>query len=176
MIIKNIAGERFFVAPGSSLEGLDLRGADLTEADLSESHLTKADLTDADLTDADLTDADLTGVDLTKANLRIANLARANLKGANLTGANLARVNLTGAIMPDGRTWEAYRADPLAGICEEPEARARALSAWGNHTWQDCPMHTAYGWESVEDAPETKRFLVGAFIALFDSKLLKGAK
>jgi len=148
MIIRNIAGKTLLTTPGSSLQGVDLARADLTKANLTGSNLTEADLYGADLTGA-------------------------NLTGANLTGAYLARANLTGAIMPDGRTWEEYQADPLAGICEEPEARARALSAWGNHTWQDCPMHTAYGWTSVADAPETKRLLASAFVALFDAELLQ---
>ena len=150
------------------LQDANITEANLTEANLRMANLTRANLKGANLTGANLTGADLTGADLTKANLRMANLTRANLKGANLTGANL-----TGAIMPDGRIWEAYRADPLAGICEDPEARARALSAWGNHTWRNCPMHTAYGWTSIQDAPETKRLLVSAFIALFDSELLR---
>ena len=124
---------------------------------------TGSSLSKIDLHEANLTNANLTGVNLTEA----------NLTKADLTGANLMEADLTGAIMPDGRTWEEYQADPLAGICEEPEARARALSAWGHHTWQDCPMHAAYGWRSVRDAPETKRLLVSTFVALFDSRLFE---
>jgi len=168
MIIKNMAGETLLTTPGSSL-----RSADLRENDLTGANLTEADLTGANLTEADLYVADLTGANLTEADLYGADLTGANLTEANLTRAYLWKTNLTGAIMPDGRTWEAYRTDPLAGICEEPEARDRAISAWNSHSWRNCPMHTAYGWTSIEDAPETKRLLVSAFVALFDSELLR---
>src|SRR3990167_1426328 len=92
---------------------------------------------------------------------------RASLNRASLDGASLV-----GAIMPDGRTWEAYKLDPLAGICDEPEARKRAIAAWGSHTWGACPMHMAHGWNSISDAPGDKRIAVAAFVALFDSRLL----
>jgi hypothetical protein len=74
--------------------------------------------------------------------------------------------------MPDGRAWELYRADPLAGICDEPDARNRAIDAWGNHLWTDCPMHAAHGYTSIADAPEDKRIMVAAFVAVFDAELL----
>jgi len=181
MIVKNMVGETLLTTPRSSLSGEDLTGDNLGGAFLYRVNLTEANLTKANLTGANLMGADLTGANLTEADLYVADLMGADLTGADLTGADLTRANLfeanlTGAIMPDGRTWEAYQADPLAGICEESEARARALSAWGHHTWRNCPMHTAYGWKSVGDAPKAKRLLVGAFIALFDAKLLKPEK
>jgi len=178
MIIRNYAGETLLTTTGSSLSGADLQGAnlrdaDLRNADLRDADLMMADLMMADLTGAKLTGAYLTGVNLMEADLRMADLTSADLTRANLQMAHLRGADLTGAIMPDGRTWEAYQADPLAGICDDQEARTRALSAWNSHSWFDCPMHTAYGWKSVEDAPETKRLLVSTFIALFDSWLLK---
>ena len=96
----------------------------------------------------------------------------ADLRGANLRGANLWGADLQNAILPDGRKFEDYLLDPLAGICSEPDAVSRALSAWGSHTWQDCPMHAAFGWNNISDAPKDKQLLVSAFIALFDAKLL----
>ena len=100
-------------------------------------------------------------------NLRNASLRNANLRNASLDGANLA-----GATMPDGRLFEEYRADPLAGICDEPAARERAIAAWGSHTWSDCPMHAAHGYAGINDAPADKRIAVAAFVALFDARLL----
>ena len=102
-----------------------------------------------------------------RADLRRADLRRAGLGGADLRGADLRR-----AIMPDGRTWADYTADPLAGICDDPEARARATAAWEEHTWEDCPMHAAHGWTGVADAPAARRIAVAAFVALFDARLL----
>ena len=135
----------------------NLRGADLTGADLTEAYLQGADLTEAYLQGADLQGADLQGADL---------------QGAYLRGANLRGANLWGAIMPDGRTYDQWRADPLAGLCDTPEATDRAIAAWGAHTWRDCPMHAAHGWNGVEAAPEQKRQLVATFVALFDGRLL----
>ena len=77
--------------------------------------------------------------------------------GADLSGANLWGAYLTKAILPSGIRYEDYQRDPLAGICTEPKAKERALSAWDNHTWKDCPMHVAFGWSGVEDAPEEDR-------------------
>ncbi len=95
------------------------------------------------------------------------------LRGADLTGADLTRADLTDATMPDGRAWELYRLDAPAGICDAPEARERAIAAWGSHTWQDCPMHAAHGWSDLGDAPADKRRDVAAFVALFDARLLE---
>lgn len=114
-----------------------------------------------------------------KGSLESANLARAYLEGANFESADLAGAddfrgaNLARANMPDGRNWEDYSTDPLAGICTEPEARKRAIGAWGNHEWANCPMHAAHGWGSFTDAPEDKRRDVAAFVAVFDARLLR---
>lgn len=78
--------------------------------------------------------------------------------------------------MPDGRAWEVYSADPLAGVCDEPEARQRAIAAWGNHQWTNCPMHAAHGYSDIGDAPADKRILVAAFVAIFDANLLPQPK
>ena len=124
---------------------------------------TRANLYGADLDGANLYGANLAGAYLTGAYLHGANLRDANLRDANLAGANLA-----GAIMPDGRTYEQWQADPLAGLCAEPEARNRAIAAWGAHTWQDCPLTMGMGIHGPHEAPAEKRLLVATFVALFD--------
>jgi hypothetical protein len=91
---------------------------------------------------------------------------------APLAGANLADANLTGATLPNGMIWELYKLDPMAGICDEPAARDRAAAAWDNHSWRDCPMHAAYGWNGLADAPTDKRRDVACFVAVFDARLL----
>ena len=140
-----------------TLHGADLHGADLRWANLSEARLHEADLHGADLHGADLHGADLHG---------------ANLRGADLSEADLSGADLSRATMPDGRTFEAYAADPLAGICQDAAARDRAVAAWGNHSWEDCPMHVANGYNGVGDAPAAARIAVAAFVALFVSLLL----
>ena len=122
---------------------------------------------------ANLRGADLRGADLHGAYLHGAYLHGANLHGADLSGADLSRADLLSrATMPDGRTFEAYAADPLAGICQDAAARGRAVAAWGNHSWRDCPMHVANGYTGIGDAPAAARLAVAAFVALFDGVLL----
>ncbi len=148
------------------LTGANLTGANLTGANLTGADLAGANLTGANLTGADLTGADLRGATLAAANLEGANLRDADLAGANLAAANLTRANLTRATMPDGRTWEAYQADHLAGLCQTPEIRAKAIAAWGAHTWQDCPMHAAHGVTAPADLN------MATWVALYDANLL----
>jgi Pentapeptide repeats (8 copies) len=116
--------------------------------------------------------ASLRGANLRGAYLRGADLGGAYLRGANLRGAYLRGANLRGATMPDGRAWADFLLDPLAGICSDPEARKRAVEAWGNHEWTSCPMHAAHGWTSIDQAPEAIRRNVAAFVAVFDAGLL----
>ena len=124
--------------------------------------LSRADLHQADLREADLRGADLHG----------AYLSGADLRGADLSEADLSEADLSRATMPDGRTFEAYAADPLAGICQDAAARDRAVAAWGKHSWEDCPVHAAMGYTGIDDAPAATRIAVAAFVALFDGVLL----
>ena len=105
-------------------------------------------------------------------NAALVTLRGAYLSGAYLHGAHLSGADLSRATMPDGRTFEAYAADPLAGICQDAAARGRAVAAWGNHSWKDCPMHAANGYTWIGDAPAAARLAVAAFVALFDGVLL----
>ena len=131
----------------------------------------RADLRDAYLRGANLTDADFRDANLTKANL-----TKANLTDANLTDTDLQDADLTEATMPDGRQWEEYRRDPIAGICRTPEVRERAETAArdGGHVWSNCPMHAAHGWGGMGDVPADLRITVAAFVAVYDSGLLDG--
>ena len=155
--------------------GADLSSADLRWADLRSAELRSANLHGASLRGASLNSADLRGANLSSADLRGANLSSADLSSADLHWADLHGASLRGAVLPDGRTDEAYRQDPLAGICDDPEARARAEAAWGHHTWTDCPMHAAHGWSGIGDAPADRQRDVAAFVALFDARLLERA-
>lgn len=148
--IRNLQGEVLLSVNGN-LAGANLRGADLRSANLS-------------------------GASLRRANLGGVDFGGANLRGADLEGANLRGAYLGGATLPDGRKFEQYVNDPLLGICDEPDARKRAVAAWGNHRWGECPMSAAMGYQCLADAPEQKRLLVAAFVALFDSRLLPKTK
>jgi uncharacterized protein YjbI with pentapeptide repeats len=144
----------------ADLSGADLRGANLSRANLSCANLSCAYLSGANLSRANLSGADLSGADL---------------RGADLSGADLRGAYLSRATMPDGRAWADYAADHLAGICVTPEVKAKAIAAWGKHTWQDCPMHNAFGADSVESASKACSVdpkLIGAWVALYDAELL----
>ena len=168
----------------ADLRGADLRGADLVGADLSHADLRGADLRGADLTSARLfmarlEAADLRGADLRGADLRMARFGHATLTDATLTGARFGGgypgddIALVGAAMPDGRSWEEYREDHLAGICSDPVVVARALAAWGGHTWESCPMGAAFGIDKFEDVEDAGlRLRVGCWVALYDAGLL----
>jgi uncharacterized protein YjbI with pentapeptide repeats len=167
--------------PRANLAGADLTGAYLGRANLGGVNLARANLTSVNLIGTYLARANLTSVNLTGAHLAGTYLGRANLAGANLTGVYLGRANLTGACltgattMPDGRAWKKYRADHLAGICDTPALRERAVAAWGKHQWSDCPMHAALGIAGAAEA-EDKAKRVGAWVALYDADLLERPK
>ena len=157
---------------GADLSGADLRWADLHGAYLRGAYLSRANLSGADLHGADLREADLSEADLIGARLSGADLRGADLSEADLSEADLHEADLHEATMPDGRTFEAYAADLLAGICQDAAARDRAVAAWGNHSWEGCPMHVANGYTGIGDAPAAARLAVAAFVALFDGVLL----
>lgn len=166
------------------LTGADLRAANLHDAILTRAvltvtnlmgaHLRAANLAGARLTRADLSYADLSyahmpRVVLTNADLRGADLSYADLPGAHLHDADLTYTILTDAVLTDGRTLAEWQADPLAGLCTDPEARARAIAAWGQHTWRDCPLHEGMGINGLYNInDDAKRRLAACFIALFD--------
>jgi uncharacterized protein YjbI with pentapeptide repeats len=161
----------------ADLRGADLRGAELSGLSLREAKLSGTNFSLADLSGADLSRAGLGGANLREANLREANLREADLRGADLRGANLTWANLieadlrgadlTESIMPDGRVWEEYQRDHLAGLCQTPEIRAKAIAAWGGHSWKDCPMHAAHG------VCRATTIEMAAWVALYDSGLLE---
>ena len=169
----NTDGKRADLSGAYLRGGVNLAGADLRYADLRDANLAGATLRGADLNCAKLNCAKLTGANLRGATLRDANLRDADLRCAKLSGAILTGADLTGATMPDGRTWEEYSADHLAGICDDPKVRARAIAAWGGRTWDDCPMHAALGVDGLRAITDAElRLRVGAWVALYDADLL----
>ena len=111
-----------------------------------------------------------------RASLDGARLVGARLVGASLVGASLDGARLDGASLPDGRDWETYKDDHLAGLCSTPEIVAKATEAWGGHDWGNCPMHAAYGIKGIDQAPEDKRIAMAAWVALYDARLLESPR
>jgi hypothetical protein len=185
---------------GASLYGADLRGANLYGADLRGASLYGANLGGADLYGADLRGADLRGANLGGANLYGANLRGANLyganlggaslggaslyganlRGANLYGANLGGASLGGASLGDdaiindaGETLGFWKTEVMpALLAAAPHAVSAA--AWNCHSWENCPMHEAFGIRTESEAPPLLRARVKEFVRFFDAGLIKG--
>ncbi len=125
--------------------------------------------------------ANLDGANLYGANLVRANLDGANLYGANLDGANLDGANLDGAkISPStrietGETWKEYLEQVLPALLT---AGGKALSDvvtkenWDCHTWDNCPMASAFASKDINGVPILLRPRANQFIKFFDAKLI----
>ena len=136
------------------------------------------DLSHANLSGADLSRADLSGANLSGANLSYAYLYDANLSGADLSGAylydaSLRDVDLRNAVMPNGKPWEEYLSVSVPELCVAGgKTLAEVAEHWDCHDWGNCPMHAAFGANSINDVPEKYRDDAGLFIALFDAELI----
>jgi len=83
---------------------------------------------------------------------------------ADLRGADLSKAKL-----PDGRTLDEYVAWLPSGLLTlGGKSLAEVAASWGNHTWTDCPMATAFGVQSLNEVPECHRQAAALFVALFD--------
>lgn len=47
-----------------------------------------------------------------------------------------------------------------------------ASGCWKCHDWTNCPLHCAYGANSIDDLPAERRADGAIFISLFDAKML----
>jgi len=147
----------------------------LTDAVLTGAVLTDAVLTGAVLTGADLTGAVLTGAVLTGAVLTGADLTGAVLTGALLTGALLTGAVLTRARLSDGVTWGEYLSEVVPALLTaggRPLEEVATPDVWACHTWQNCPMHAAFGADSLDDVPALHRWQAGRFVQFYDAKLI----
>ncbi|MDE2467315.1 MAG: pentapeptide repeat-containing protein, partial [Bradyrhizobium sp.] len=134
----------------------------------------------ANLDGADLTRANLYGANLTWANLTRANLDGADLTRANLYGANLARANLKHAEISDesnitGEPWKDYLEKVLPALLTaggKTIEQVVASGSWDCHTWQNCPMHEAFGIDDPSKGPLLLRPRIEQFVQLFDAGLI----
>jgi hypothetical protein len=146
-----------------TVSGDTLQGADLSQANLSWANLSGANLSETNLTRANLS----------RAYLSEADLSWANLSKANLTCADLTRADLTGTILPNGMTLPQYIEWLPSGLLTQGGKTLEEVAAsWGNHTWTDCPMATAFSVGSLQEIPECHRQGAALFIALYDGEHL----
>ena len=157
----------------ADLNGAYLRGADLNGADLSSANLSGVNLSSANLSGVNLSDAYLSGANLSGAYLRDANLSRANLSRTDLSGANLIGVKLSGAKLENGLSWEKYLSEVVPALCVAGGKSLEEVAAvWDCHSWKNCPMHIAFGVNSIEKIPALYQFEADRFVRFFDQKLI----
>ena len=141
----------------------------------NDADLRSADLRTADLRGADLRDANLSGADLRGADLRSANLSDANLSGADLYTANLRSADLRGANLSDAEKWEQYLTEVVPALLT---AGGKSLleilesGAWKCNSWENCPMHVAFGANNLQQVPVLFRPRAQEFIQFFDADLI----
>ena len=121
------------------------------------------------------------GADLRDANLSGANLRDADLSGADLSGADLSDADLSGAknvgdfTMSDGLKFSEYLRDVVPALLTAGGKTVKEIvdsGAWDCHSWDNCPMHVAFGIEDANEAPPLLRARVKEFVQFFDAKLI----
>ena len=168
---------------GANLRSANLSGENLSGTNLSGVNLSRANLSRADLSGAKISAADLGGANLSEANISEANIRGANLSGVNLSGANLSGVDLSsaylnnaklsGANLENGLSWERYLSEVVPALCIAGGKSLEEVAAvWECHSWENCPMHIAFGVNSIDEIPETHRLEARRFVMFFDQELI----
>jgi hypothetical protein len=169
---------------GASLVGASLDGASLVRASLDGASLVGASLDGASLVRASLDGARLVGARLVRARLdraRLvgASLVRASLDGASLDGASLDGASLVRASLEPKLTWEQYLSDVVPALLTaggKTLAEVLATGCWRCHTWDNCPMHAAFGIKTSDEGPVLLRPRIKEFVRFFDSGLIPEPK
>jgi hypothetical protein len=139
----------------------------------------RASLRNASLVGASLDGASLDGASLVGASLVGASLDGASLRNASLVGASLRNASLDGASLPHGETWQEYQdvlVPALLTAGGKTLDEVLATGCWDCHSWENCPMATAFGVHSEEAAIKKAPLLaprIREFVRFFDAGLLK---
>lgn len=186
---------------GAELRGADFSGAHLSHANfhgasLQDARFYQAQLVGADLSGATLHKASLHMADLRDANLRLTQFLASDLRGANLNqadlrGANFYRSLLLGpwaspitclseakfddVILPDGMRWSTYLKEVVPALLTAGGKSLREVletGCWDCHSWANCPLHAAFGVNSVDDVPALLQQRAREFLWFFDAKLI----
>ena len=104
---------------------------------------------------------------------RVWALGEENGKRADFSDADLSNANLSGAIFENGLSWEQYLSEVVPALCIAGGKSLEEVAAvWNCHSWENCPMHIAFGVNSLKEIPEMHREEVEQFITFFDQKLI----
>ena len=147
--------------------------ADFSGANLSDAFLSEVNLSSANLSGANLSGANLSGANLSGANLSGANLSDAYLSGAYLSHAYLGGADLKGAYLSGTLKWEQYLSEVVPALCIAGGKSLEEVAAvWNCHSWENCPMHIAFGVNSLIEIPALYQFEAERFVMFFDQKLI----
>ena len=119
-----------------------------------------------------LAGAKLRWANLRRANLRRADLSGADLRWADLSEANLRQADLSGAVLPNGETYEDFVAVMPRLLTAGGKTVDEVAQHWGCHSWENCPMHAAFGASGISEVPEEWRERAKLFVTLFDAGVL----
>ena len=152
----------------ANLGGTNLSGANLSGANLSGAYLRGANLSDTDLSGVNFSRANLSRTDLSGADLR-----GTDLEYANLRCANLSNVKLESAKLEKDLSWERYLSEVVPALCiAGGKSLEEVAEVWECHSWENCPMHIAFGVNSLKEVPAIYQFEAQRFVRFFDQKLI----
>jgi hypothetical protein len=150
-------------------------------ADLRSANLRLADLSSADLSSADLSSASLSSANLSSANLSSANLSSADLSSADLSLADLSSADLSSAknvgdmILNTGEKFSDYLKTVVPALLTGGGKTIQQIvesKAWECHSWENCPMATAFGVHQESECPLLLQPRVRQFVQLYDAGLI----
>jgi len=112
----------------------------------------------------------------TKTDLSSADLSSANLRYANLSSADLSYAkNLGDWTMPDGIKWSQYLSAVVPALLTaggKTMDEIQASGCWDCHSWENCPMHVAFGIGTPDEGPPLLRARIVEFIQFFDGRMI----
>jgi hypothetical protein len=188
-IINRFTGEVIFSTEAETIKeaveiavksGVNLFCANLVGVNLVGVNLVGVNLVGAGLRGTILDGARLDGALLTSASLCGASLCGTSLRGTILDDAILDDAILDGdSIMPDGLKFSRYLSEVVPALLTAGGKSLKEVvesGCWSCHSWENCPMHVAFGIESPDDAPALLRQRVKEFIQFFDAGLIPEPK
>lgn len=100
-------------------------------------------------------------------------MVRAVAGGAYLVGANLEGAYLRGANLGEIGNWEHYCSVVVPALLTAGGKPLEEVAAtWDCHTWENCPLHAAFGVKSTSEMPPLLRAEGARFLMFFDAKLI----
>ena len=95
------------------------------------------------------------------------------LVAAVASEANMSGADLRWARLPTGETWEEHLAQTLPALLVAGGQPLESFAeSWQRHSWENCPMHHAFGAADISGVPMLLRPRAEQFIYFFDHGLI----